>query len=116
MFGIKWKVLKRSGTLYDLIGSHSAPASNQSLNGGHLVHDPHRGHYGSILKGSHIRYQTEVFEEVWNIVRLKWISFITSHHPALKWGQKGQSVNIATSRIKSEVLIRLSENMTLLLF
>ena len=33
MTGIKLKVLKRSGTLYDLNGSHSPPASTPPLNG-----------------------------------------------------------------------------------
>ena len=40
MFGITLTVLKRSESLYDLNGSHSLPASNQSLNGDHLDPDP----------------------------------------------------------------------------
>ena len=70
MFGIKLKALMKSGTLYDLNGSHSPPppASSQSLNGGRSDRDPHWSHKGSVLKGCHVCYQTEGFEEIWNII------------------------------------------------
>ena len=44
MFGIKLKVLKTSGTLYDLNGFHSSPVSSQPLNGvirGQPVNNPY---------------------------------------------------------------------------
>ena len=68
MFGIKLKVLKRSGTLYDLNRCHSPPASSQSLNRGHPDPDPHWDHEGSTMEGSHVWYQIEGLEEIWNIL------------------------------------------------
>ena len=112
MFGIKLKILKRSGTLYDLNGFHSPPASNQSLNGV-LDTDPHLGHSGSILKGSHVWYQIEGLEEIWNIVRLKLIPFSSSLQPAVTWDQKGSALNTAIFHIKSKILINFKRNMTL---
>ena len=60
---IKLKVLKRSGTLYDLNGSHSSPASSQPSNRNHPDPDPPLGSLGSILKGSHVQYQIEDLDE-----------------------------------------------------
>ena len=43
MFGVKLKPLKKSGTLYDLNGSHSPPVSSQASNGDRPDPGPHWG-------------------------------------------------------------------------